>query len=138
MAVVLLLLIHCLWGFCAWSLFCYTVLSVLSSFEIILMRKIELAAFLYFFPLCIMTVSALWFFLVVPLVGLQGVFVVFPYHTHLPFLFINLIFTYFFINLLLCQTYMYLILENIVDVDKLASDLNPYCFFHNYTPERDK
>ena len=43
--VVLLLLIHfyccsnCLLGFCVWSLFCYAVLSVLFSFEIILMGK---------------------------------------------------------------------------------------------------
>ena len=35
---------HCLWGFCVWSLFCYALHSVLSSFAIILMRKGELVA----------------------------------------------------------------------------------------------
>ena len=28
-----------MWGFCVWFLFCYAVLSVLSSFAIILMRE---------------------------------------------------------------------------------------------------
>ena len=32
---------HCLWEFCVWSLFCYTVLSLLSSFTIILTGKRE-------------------------------------------------------------------------------------------------
>ena len=32
-----------------------------------------------------MTVSVLWLFLAVPWVGLQGVIVVFPEHTHLLF-----------------------------------------------------
>ena len=43
---VLLLLIrsHCLWGFYVWSLYCYTVLGVHSSFAIILMRKRKLVA----------------------------------------------------------------------------------------------
>ena len=31
-----------LWGFCVWSLFCYALLSDLSSFKIILGRKVEL------------------------------------------------------------------------------------------------
>ena len=35
-----------LWGFCVWSLFYYAVLSVLSSFAIILLRKRELVALL--------------------------------------------------------------------------------------------
>ena len=34
---------HSLWGFCIWSLFCNTILSVLSSFAIILMIKEERA-----------------------------------------------------------------------------------------------
>ena len=46
--VVLLLLVHCLLlpilfaFFCVWSLFCYAVLSVFSSFAIIFLRKREL------------------------------------------------------------------------------------------------
>ena len=39
--IYFLLLPHCLLGFCVWSLFCYAVLSVLSSFAIVLMRKRE-------------------------------------------------------------------------------------------------
>ena len=50
--LVLLLLIHCfmhlpfLWEFCVCSLFCCALLSVLSSFAIILKRKRELVALL--------------------------------------------------------------------------------------------
>ena len=42
---------HCLGGggFCVWSLFCYAVPSVLSSFPIILMKKRELVALLKLF-----------------------------------------------------------------------------------------
>ena len=36
---------HCLCKFCVWSLFCYALLSVLSSFGIILPRKITPVAF---------------------------------------------------------------------------------------------
>ena len=51
-ALVLLLLIHCLFlhllfvGFYFWSLFCYAVLNVLSSCAIISIRKRELVALL--------------------------------------------------------------------------------------------
>ena len=51
-AVVLLLLIHSLLllslflGGCVWSLFCCAVFSVISSFAIILLGKIELVTFL--------------------------------------------------------------------------------------------
>ena len=38
------LLSHCLWGFCVWSLSCYAVLSVISSFTIIVIGKRELDA----------------------------------------------------------------------------------------------
>ena len=37
---------HCVWGFCIVSLVCNVVLSVLSSFAIILLRKRELVALL--------------------------------------------------------------------------------------------
>ena len=36
----------CLWGFYVWSLFCYAVLSDLSSFAIIMPRKRELFSLL--------------------------------------------------------------------------------------------
>ena len=55
-------------------LFCYALLCVHSSFAIILKRKRKLV-----------TINVLWFFLTVPWVGLQCVIVVFPDHTHLPF-----------------------------------------------------
>ena len=63
----------------SFSLFCYSVLSVHSSCAIILMKKREL------FTLCLMTVSELCLFLVMPWGGLQCVIVVFPGHTHLLF-----------------------------------------------------
>ena len=52
------LLIHCLLllplfvGFCVWSLFCNAVISVLSCYSIILMRKSELISYFVFFLLC--------------------------------------------------------------------------------------
>ena len=42
--------------------------------------------------ICLVTVSVLWLFLTVPWAGLQCAIVVFPDHTHLPFL-VVLIFT---------------------------------------------
>ena len=53
----------------------------------ILRRKRELIALLLLSFWCHVTVSALWLFLTVPLVGLQCVIVVFPDHTRLFFLF---------------------------------------------------
>ena len=66
----------------------HLVLSVVSSFEIISMRKRELVAFLYH-----VTVSILCLFLTVPWVGMQCVIVVFPGHTHffMLYVYINLI-----------------------------------------------
>ena len=90
--VVVLLLIHCLLllplsvGLSVWSLFRYTVLSVLSSFEIISPRKRELVALLYLFPRCHVAVSVLCLFLTVPWVGLQCVSVAFLGHTYFFFL----------------------------------------------------
>ena len=49
------------------------------------MRKRELAALLWLSSWCLVAVSALWLFLMVPWVGLQCVIVVFPHHTHLLF-----------------------------------------------------
>ena len=55
-----------------------------SSFAIILMGKRELVALLGLSSWCL--VDAVWFFLAVPWVCLHFVIVVFPDHTHLPFL----------------------------------------------------
>ena len=67
------------------SLFCYALLSVLSSFVIILTRKRELFALLYLSCWCLVTVNVLPLFLLVLWVGLQCVIVVFPDHSHLLF-----------------------------------------------------
>ena len=66
------------------SLFCYELLSVHSSFAIILKRKRKLVALLLLSYRCIVTINVLWLFLTVLWVGLQCV-VVFPDHTHLLF-----------------------------------------------------
>ena len=77
----LLLFVVCLW----WSLFRYALLCVLSSFAIILTRKIEreMAALSLLSFLCVVIVNVMWLFLTVPWVDLQGVIVVFSDHTHL-------------------------------------------------------
>ena len=67
------------------SLFCYALLSVHSSFAIILKSKRKLVAFLLLSYRCIVTLNVLWLFLAVPWVGLQCVIVEFPDHTHLLF-----------------------------------------------------
>ena len=61
-------------GVLRWSLFCYAVLCVLSSFATILMGM------LYFNDLS--GVLLLWLFLKVQWAGVQCVNVVFPDHTH--------------------------------------------------------
>ena len=89
--VVLLLLIYCLMyfplfvGVLCLSLFCYALLSVHSSFAIILKKKRKLVALLFLSYRCIITINVLWLFLTMPWVGLQYVIVVFPDHTHLIF-----------------------------------------------------
>ena len=65
--------------------FCYALLCVHSSFSITLKRKRKLVDLLLLSYRCIDTLNNLWLFLTVPLVGLQCVIVVFPYHTHLHF-----------------------------------------------------
>ena len=64
------------------SLFCYALLYVHSSFVINLKRKRKLVALLLLSYRCIVTLSVLWLFFTVPLVGLQCVIVVFPDKTH--------------------------------------------------------
>ena len=67
---------------CVWSLFCYVVLHVLSSFTIISLRKREMIALLSVSTWWHMTVSALFLFLTVPWVGLQRLIEVLSCHTH--------------------------------------------------------
>ena len=67
------------------SLFWCALLYPLSSFEIILTRKRELAVLLLLSFRCLITVNVLWLFHTVPWICLQCVIVVFPDHTHLLF-----------------------------------------------------
>ena len=69
--------------FCVWSLFGYAVLSVLSSFAIISLRKRELVAILSLYYWGHVTVSVLCLILTVLQVGLQFVNMTFSDHTHL-------------------------------------------------------
>ena len=66
------------------SLSC-ALLSVHSSFAVILKKKRKLATLLLLSYRCIVTLNVLWLFLTVPWVGLQYVIVVLPDHTHLLF-----------------------------------------------------
>ena len=70
---------------CTLIYFCYALLSVHSSFPIILKREKKLEALLVLSYRCMVTINVLWLFLSVPWVGLQCVTVVFPDHTHFPF-----------------------------------------------------
>ena len=72
-------------GFCACSMFCCALLCVLSSFAIILMGKRELVALPCLSFRCLVFVIAMWLFLMMPWVGLQCLFVIFPDHTHVLF-----------------------------------------------------
>ena len=72
-------------GVCGCSMFCYTLLYVHPSIAIILMGKRELVALFYLSSWCLVMVGRL--FLAVPRGCLQFVIVVFPYHTHLSFLY---------------------------------------------------
>ena len=71
-------------GVCNCSMFCCTLLYVLSSIAIILMGKRELIALLNLSSWCLVMVERL--FLTVPRGCLRFVIVVFPDHTHLLFL----------------------------------------------------
>ena len=75
-------------GVCNCSLFCCTLHFVNSSFAIILMGKRELIALLNLSSWCL--VMVVWLFLTVPWVCLRFVIVVFPDHTHLLFLAIDI------------------------------------------------
>ena len=71
-------------GVCNCSMFCCALLYVPSSFAIILVGKRELVALLSLSFWC--HVIVVWLFLAVPWGSLQFVIVIFPDHTHLPFL----------------------------------------------------
>ena len=71
-------------GVCNCSMFCCTLLYVLSSIVIILIGKRELVALLNLSSWCLVMVERL--FLAVPRGCLRFVIVVFPDHTHLLFL----------------------------------------------------
>ena len=77
-------------GVCNCSMFCYTLPDVYSSIAIILMGKRELVALLNLSSWCLMMVE--WLFLAVPWGCLQFVIVVFPDHSHFPFL--SVVFVY--------------------------------------------
>ena len=64
---------------------------VFSSFAIILMGKRDLVVLFYLSFCCLVTIIALWLFLMVPWVGLQYLIVVhvFPGHTHFLFILIT-------------------------------------------------
>ena len=74
--------LHCLWEFCVWFFFCYSVLSVLSNFTIVLLRKKKCVALYRLSTWCPVALGVLWLFLGMPWAGLQCVIVVFPGHTH--------------------------------------------------------
>ena len=71
-------------GVCNCSMFYCKLLYVHSSIAIILMGKRELVALLNLSSWCLVTIE--WLFLAVPWGCLWFVIVVFPDHTHLPFL----------------------------------------------------
>ena len=70
-----------------WFLFCYALLCVHSIFAIMLKRKRKLVALLLLSYRCVVTINVLWLFLALPWCGLQCVFVVFPDHTHLLYVY---------------------------------------------------
>ena len=72
-------------GVLSLSLFCYALLCVHSSFAFIFKRRGKLVALQLLSNSYIVTINVLWYFLTVPLVGLQYGIVVFPDHTHLLF-----------------------------------------------------
>ena len=71
-------------GFCNYSMFCYALLCVHSSFAIISIGKREMVALLFLSSWCLVVV--VWLFLTMQGVCLQFVIVAFSDHTHLLFL----------------------------------------------------
>ena len=130
--VILLVLIYCLMYFLMFvgvlclSLFCYALLCVHSSCNIILKRKRKLVALLLMSYRCIVTINVLWLFSMVSWVGLQCVIVVFPDHTHLLFCGIVVM------NNFLCKFGVHLAGMTIIKVNfiLLTSKLDFLCFSH--------
>ena len=81
MAVDSFLIVTPIVRFSNWSIFCYALLYIHSSFAIILMGKRELVVLLILSSCCLVIV--VWRFLAVPWVCLQFVIVVFRDLTHL-------------------------------------------------------
>ena len=81
------LLLFPLWEFCICSMFCCAVMCALSCFAVIFfMGKRDRAGSVFCLVFrYLLTVIVMWFFLMVPWVGLQCVLVVIPNHAHLPF-----------------------------------------------------
>ena len=75
-------------GVCYCSMFCYALRYAHSSIAIILMEKRELVALLNLSSWCLVLVE--WLFLMVTWGCLRFVIVIFPDHTHLLFLSVNL------------------------------------------------
>ena len=75
--VVLLLFIPSFWGIVFGPCFVVQLCSVVSSFAIILKRKREMVTILQLSSWCLVTVSILYLFLLMPWVGLQCVSVFF-------------------------------------------------------------
>ena len=104
-------------GVCNCSMFCCTLLYVLSSIATILMGKRELIALLNLSSWCLVMVERL--FLTVPRGCLQFVIVVFPDHTHLLFLWSNHSFYHDKLDLVVSQYFMH--------IPTLQTDNNPSC-----------
>ena len=73
-------------GFCVCSMFCCTLLCVFSSFAITSM-VIALLSLSFW---CLVIVIVLWPFPTVNWAGLQCVILIFPDHTHLPLIIVEL------------------------------------------------
>ena len=97
------------------SLFWYALLWFLSSYAIILARKIGFVALFFSFG-CFVTANVLWRFLTVPWVGLQCLIVIFSDHTHLLF------------------SPMLIASENSLVLDQGRQKLNPYLDSNRLTP----
>ena len=81
-----------------YSMFCFTLLYVHSSFSIILMGKREQVALLSLSSWCLLMV--VWLFLMVPWGCLRFVIVVFPDHTHYfcAFMYVSLCYLFIMVS----------------------------------------
>ena len=111
---------HCLCRFCVWSIFCYALLSVLSSFGIILPRKITPVAFaLIVFVMSSLSSSRCR--------GWSTVCGCGPGHTHLLFFTATVLLaakTFIFLRLMIC--FQLTQLQNIIYLN-VMSQLMRFC-----------